>query len=142
MEERRPEIAPLSPLPLSWCLAGATLVIGIQALLIAQLLRHRGAHKRTRRQLEERLRFETLLSQLSAGLIHVPAAGIDKALQHSLGEVVSVLGGDRGALEEYAGPGPRARISWTSPGIEELPAILDAAQFPWTVARLRENGIV
>jgi signal transduction histidine kinase len=127
---------------LSWCLVGATLVIGIQALLIAQLLRHRRAHKRIRMQLEERLRFETLLSQLSAGLIHVPAAGIDNALQGSLGEVVNVLGGDRGALDEYAGVGPRTRISWTSPGIEELPRILDAAQFPWTVARLKDNDIV
>ncbi len=142
MEERRPDIAPLSSLPLSWYLAGATIVIGMEALLIAQLLRHRFAQQRTRVQLEERLRFETLLSRLSAGLIHVPAAGIDKALQGSLGEVVSVLGGDRGALDEYTGVGPRTRISWTAPGIEELPRILDAAQFPWTVARLQANGIV
>lgn len=142
MEDRRPDIALLSPLPSSWYLAGATIVIGLQALLIAHLLRHRGAQRRTRAQLEERLRFETLLSQLSVGLIHVPAAGIDKALQHSLGEVVSVLGGDRGALDEYADVGARTRISWTSPGIAELPRILDAAQFPWTVARLRDNGIV
>ena len=93
-------------------------------------------------QLEERLRFETLLSQLSAGLIHVPAAGIDKTLLFSLGEVVSALGGDRGTLDEYEGVGPPTRISWTSPGVEEPPLILDAAKFPWTTARLKENGIV
>ena len=130
------------PLPSSWYLVAAAIVIGIQTLLIARLLQHRRGHTRAYTQLEERLRFETLLSQLAASLIHVPAAGIDKALQQALGEVVSVLGGDRGALDKYSGVGPRTRVLWTSPGIEELPPILDAAQFPWTVARLKNNGIV
>ena len=142
MEERRSDIAPFSMLPLPWHLAGAAVVIGLQSLLIAWLLRRRGAHRRTQAQLHERLRFETLLSQLSAGLIHVSAGGIDKALQQSLGEVVGVLGADRGALDEHTGAGPRTRISWTSPGIEELPPIGDAAQFPWTIAALTDNGIV
>jgi signal transduction histidine kinase len=97
---------------------------------------------RARARLEERLRFETLLSQLSAGLIHLPAAAIDRALEHSLGEVVSVLGGDRGALDEYPGAGPRAHISWTSPGVEALPRLLDAARFPWTTATLKNDEIV
>jgi signal transduction histidine kinase len=118
------------------------MVIAAQVLLIVRLLRRRGALERTRVQLEERLRFETLLSLLSAGLIHVPAAGIAKTLQRSLGEVVSALGGDRGALDEYAGVGPATRISWTSPGVEGPPPILDTAQFPWTVAMLTDDHIV
>jgi signal transduction histidine kinase len=142
IEEREPDIASLSLLPLSWYLAAAALLIIVQALLIAQLRRNRGAHRRAWAHLEERLQFETLLSQLSAGLIHVPAAGIDTVLLSSLGEVVGVLGGDRGAIDEYAGVGPRTRIFWTSPGVKELPPILDAAQFPWTVARLKDNDVV
>jgi signal transduction histidine kinase len=92
--------------------------------------------------LEERLRFETLLSQLSAGLIHVPANGLDKALEHGLGQVVTFLGADRGALEEHRSGEPRARISWASPGIDELPWIMEPGEFAWTAARLRDGDIV
>ncbi len=67
--------------------------------------------------LEERLRFETLLSQLSAGLIHVPASGLDKALEHGLGQVVTFLGADRGVLDEHRSGEPGTRISWAAPGI-------------------------
>jgi len=107
-----------------------------------RLLRHHGAHRRGRAQLEERLRFETLLSEVSAGLIDVPASGLDKALEHGLGQVVAFLGADRGALDEHRTGEPRARISWAAPGIQELPAIMEAGQFPWTASRLRDNDIV
>ena len=118
------------------------ILVVAEAVLIVVLLLRRAGRTRAQARLEERLRFETLLSQLSAGLIHVPAAGIDQALEHSLGEVVRLLGGDRGALDEDAGAGLRAHISWTSPGVEPLPQILDAARFPWTGATLRDNGVV
>lgn len=125
-----------------WYLAGALIVIGLQALLIARLLRQRGLRKRTRIRLEERLRFETLLSELSTGLIDVPASGLDKALEHGLGQVVAFLGADRGALDAHRPGEPRAVISWAAPGIEDLPAIMEAGQFPWTASRLRDNDMV
>ena len=96
----------------------------------------------TRVLLEERLRFETLLSQLSAGLIHVPASNLDKALEHGLGEVVTFLGADRGALDEHRSGEPRSRIAWAAPGFEELPWIMEADEFPWTAAKLRDGDIV
>ena len=92
--------------------------------------------------LEERLQLETLLSQLSAGLIHVPAAGLDAALEHGLGRVVTFLGADRGALDEHEGAEPGTRIAWAASGIDELPWIMEADQFPWTVAQLKADAIV
>jgi signal transduction histidine kinase len=142
VEDRRPEIAPLFQPPWLSYAAGAVVLVAVEAVLIALLLRRHAHQTRARARLEERLRFETLLSQLSARLIHVSAAEIDKALEHSLGEVIGVVGGDRGALGEHVGTGPRANVSWTSPGIEALPRILDAARFPWTVARLAEDDVV
>ena len=101
-----------------------------------------GLGRRTRDgELEERLRFETLLSELSAGLIHVTAAGLDKALAHGLGQVVAFLGADRGVLDEHAEGEPR-RISYASPGIEALPPIMETRHFPWTAARVMDNHIV
>jgi signal transduction histidine kinase len=139
--QEAPEIGPLFANSWPWYLALATLIVA-EAVVIVWLVLQRAERTRARARLEERLRFETLLSQLSAGLIHVPPAEIDRALEHSVGEVVGVLGGDRGALDEYAGVGPRAHISWTSPGVEALPRILDAVRFPWTVARLADGDVV
>jgi signal transduction histidine kinase len=124
-----------------WYALGAALLIVGQAVLIGLLVYRRAARRSMRLQLEERLRFETLLSQLSAGLIHVPASGLDKALEHGLAEVVTFLGADRGALEDRSGE-PEAVISWAAPGIAPLPWIMEAGRFPWTAARIRDNAIV
>ena len=62
--------------------------------------------------LEERLRFEALLAELSAGLIHIPAPDIDAALELALQQVGTFLGVDRGNLDEYVGDAPGIRISW------------------------------
>ena len=112
----------------------------IETLLIAVLLVRERRSRATQARLEERLRFETLLSHLSTGLIHVPPAGLDKALEEGLGQVVAFLGADRGTLDEHGGGKPRARISWAAPGIEDLPSIMEA-EFPWTAARLRHDDI-
>jgi hypothetical protein len=53
------------------------------------------------RLLEDRLRFEALLAELSAELIHVPADGRDAALESALRRMIAVLGMDRGNLDEY-----------------------------------------
>lgn len=117
---------------------GAT---GLMALLFAALVA-------TTRQiaaaslLEERLRFETLLSELAAGLIHVPANGIDAALEAGLRDVVTFLVVDRGELDEYVNGGPGTRLAWAHPGLEEPPRIMAGDQFPWAAARLRSGNVV
>ena len=117
------------------------LLIVAQAVPIVYFVLRRRARRVTQTGLEERLRFETLLSELSAGLIYVPAAGLDKALELGLGQVVKFLGADRGTLDEHDISEPR-HISCASPGIEALPPIMEARQFPWTTARLRDNHVV
>jgi len=92
--------------------------------------------------LEERLRFETLLSELSAGLIHVPASAIDAALARALQQVAIFLGVDRGSLDVCARGEPGIRVSWALPGLEEPPRVTDADRFPWAAKRLRGGGIV
>jgi C4-dicarboxylate-specific signal transduction histidine kinase len=67
----------------------------------------------TQSYLREGLRFETLLSQLSARLIHASIADIDTALERGLGTVVQALGGDRGALVELS-PDGTVRHAWTT----------------------------
>jgi signal transduction histidine kinase len=94
------------------------------------------------RLLEDRVRFETLLSDLFAGLIHVDASRLDAALENGLRHMVAFLGMDRGNLDEYIDGRPRMRVSWVEPGIAALPSILAAGQFPWTAEMLRNGRVV
>ncbi len=55
--------------------AGVALIVA-ETLVILWLLLRRSARRRTKFVIEERLRFEALLAELSAGLIHVAASGI------------------------------------------------------------------
>ena len=92
--------------------------------------------------LKERLRFETLLSELSAGLIHVPAGSIDAALERALQQVVTFLGVDRGTVDVEQEGGRGVRIAWALPGLGESPHVMDAEQFPWTAKQLGRGDIV
>jgi C4-dicarboxylate-specific signal transduction histidine kinase len=120
----------------------AVLLILVETALVVWLLLHRAAGRRAQRLLEERLRFETLLAELSAKLIHVEAAGLDAALESALGQLIAFLGMDRGNLDEYVDDAPGLRVSCARPGIMELPSMLAAEQFPWTADRLRAGGVV
>ena len=51
---------------LTWLDAAAMTLIVVEAAFLAWLLRHRAMGSRAQRLLEDRLRFETLLSDLSA----------------------------------------------------------------------------
>jgi signal transduction histidine kinase len=120
---------------------GLALIVG-EALLIVWLLVRRASRRRAKLLLEERLRFETLLSELSAGLIHVAAADLDPAIERGLGQIVTFLGVDRGNLDASGDGGPGARISSGPPGLEALPRVMDGGQFPWTTAQLRHGAVV
>jgi signal transduction histidine kinase len=98
--------------------------------------------RRAKAFLEERLRFEALLSELSAGLIHVSAPDINGALELALQQVGTFLGVDRGNLDEYVAGELGIRISWAVPGLEEPPRVMDADQFPWAAAKLRRGELV
>lgn len=109
---------------------------------LLDLLR-RATGRPTKLVLTNRLRFETLLSTLAAGLIHVAARDTDVAIEHALEQVVTFLGVDRGGLDEHAEGRPGLRVSWARPGLEEPPKVFTAAdQFPWASGRLQGGEVV
>jgi signal transduction histidine kinase len=105
-------------------------------------LLHRAERRREKLMLEERLRFERLLSELSAGLIHVSAGAIDAALERALQQVGTFLGVDRGNVDVYGEVGRGVRISWALSGLADSPRVMDADQFPWTAKQLGRGDIV
>jgi signal transduction histidine kinase len=128
---------------LTWYLGVDAIAIVLATVLGAWwLLRHRAASTRAHRFLEDRLRFETLLSDLFAQLVHVETGGLDAALEGALRQMVSFLGVDRGNLDEYVEGAPGIRVSWAAPGIEKLPSVLAVSEFAWTAETLRRGGIV
>jgi signal transduction histidine kinase len=110
--------------------------VGLRSLL------DRVVRRRAKLVPEERLQFETLLSELSAGLIHLAAADVDAAIERGLQRVVTFLGVDRGQLDEYIGSQPVVRIVWARPGLEDMPRLMDDDQFPWTAEALRRGEVV
>ncbi|HUP37223.1 MAG TPA: ATP-binding protein [Candidatus Limnocylindria bacterium] len=105
-------------------------------------LARRAPGRTTKVMLANRLRFETLLSALSAGLIHVGAADTDAAIERALQQVVTFLGVDRGGLDEHVGGKPGLRLSWARPGLGEPPPVTADEQYPWVSERLQEGKVV
>jgi signal transduction histidine kinase len=127
---------------LPWYLGVDVPVIVLGTVLILWLLRNRAASRHAQRLLQDRLRFETLLSELSAKLIHIEASGLDTALEAALREMVTFLGTDRGNLDEYRDGAPGVRLSWAEPGVEKLPSILAVDHLVWTADTLRRGAVV
>jgi signal transduction histidine kinase len=126
----------------TWWLGVATAAVVGEALALVWLLRHRVASRRSRQLLKDRLRFETLLADLSAKLIHVETRGLDAALGTALQQAVTFLGMDRGKVEEYLDDVSVASIAWTEPGVQPRPSMAAGGQFSWTRETLQRGGIV
>ncbi|MCX5916091.1 MAG: PAS domain-containing protein, partial [Deltaproteobacteria bacterium] len=96
------------------------------------------------RQLEEMIRFEKLLSEISTHLVNLPAEQIEREIEQGLGRVVEFLGVDRGGV--YIFSGDRTRISrkyfWGMEGIPESAPILEDQKFPWLSEKLRKGEIL
>src|SRR5437867_10032982 len=120
---------------------GGALVVGIVSLAWGLLLQRTG-RRRVEVSLDERLRFESLLSELSASLIDVSMSDLDGAIERGLQRVGTFLKVDRANLLEYVDKGAIVRISWATEGIRPLSRVLEPDQFPWATEQLRRGHIV
>ena len=125
----------------SYVIGGAVLIL-IQALLITGLLLQRTGRKRAELSLAERLRFESMVAEVSASLIHVSLREWDAELERGLQRVAEFLGVERASLQEYRPGGAIVRISWAVERVERLSRIVEAGQFPWTTAQLQQRRVI
>src|SRR3990170_3718459 len=74
------------------------------------------ANRRRRRlvqkNLEERLRFEQLVSELSGTFINLPPEKVEGQIHRALGQVINFLKFDIGALSLFADQGTEARVAY------------------------------
>ena len=97
-----------------------------------------------RAELEERLRFEALLADLSARFVHVPADQVDRMIEEAQRRIVQALGLDRSTLLQRA-EGENDLVithAWAVPAFAAQPGLFAIRDFPWVHQTLLRGGIV
>jgi len=127
-----------------WPALGGLAVVTLQAALIVGLLVNRRQRLRAQQALAERLRFETLVSELSAAFVTVPAREVGGQIEKALEHIVQELGLDRAVLAEL---GERPDVievthSWTRDGVRALSGALERRAYPWIGSRLKAGHVV
>jgi len=94
-------------------------------------------------ELEERLRFEMLLTELSARFVGVTSESIDGEIVDAQCQIVQALDLDRSVLGQLLGDGKGFVYthSWYRPGLEPLSA-LAAKDLPWMASILARGEAV
>jgi signal transduction histidine kinase len=125
-------------------------IIGAVSLLLAQggligvLLVQRVQRRRAQRSLAERLRFETLLADLSAVLSSCPIAKVDRHVEAGLRRIVEDLGVDRAtiwAMEDRSGEA-RLTHSWIRESVPAPPTVVQESEAPGIFSQLRQGHVV
>jgi two-component system, NarL family, sensor kinase len=88
---------------------------------------------------QERLRFETLLAELSATFVNLSAGEVDSQITSALQRLVVFLGLDRGGLAELLLDQKKLVIthSYHLPGVPPQPPTIVDDQLPWYAAAIR-----
>ncbi|HSB82351.1 MAG TPA: sigma 54-interacting transcriptional regulator, partial [Candidatus Methylomirabilis sp.] len=97
-----------------------------------------------RAELEERLRFEALLADLSARFVSVPPDQMDGLIQEAQRRIVEALGLDRSTLLQRADAEDDLVIThaWAEPGFTPQPGLFAQRDFPWVHQTLLRGGTV
>src|SRR5438045_713098 len=94
--------------------------------------------------LDERLRFESLLSRLSTTFINLPAEEIDSQVERGLQQIVEFLGIDRSSLYQFSENGRELVVthSYVTGGFSAFPRVDVVATLPWYTEKMRRGEIL
>jgi formate hydrogenlyase transcriptional activator len=98
-----------------------------------------------RKELEERLRFETLLANLSARFAGLLADEVDGAIEDAQRQIVEALGLDRSSLWQFTGQNTEFLLThtWNRPGLQPFPSRMVAKDyFPWALEKGLKGEII
>jgi PAS domain S-box-containing protein len=101
--------------------------------------------KRAEEALDERLRFETLVTELSAAFANLATSELDREIDKWLQTLVEFLGVDRASFLQFGEDWTTLyrSHSYTVPGIDPLPSpIMLKDQFPWITDQLHQGKTV
>lgn len=97
--------------------------------------------KIAKEDLNVRLRFEILLSDLSATFVNLPADKIDEEIEQGLRRIVEFLGFDRSSVFQRSQDESKYRLthSWAVDGVEPQKINVPEKEIPWVDKTLREH---
>jgi transcriptional regulator with GAF, ATPase, and Fis domain len=91
-------------------------------------------------QLEERIRFETLLADLSARFVGLPPEALDREIEEAQRRICETLGLDRSTLGQPSQDGvPQFTHAWAIPGCMPAPHSPAAPLFPWATRQIQSG---
>ncbi len=90
------------------------------------------------------LRFERLLSDLSATFVNLPSDQVDQEIERWMGRIGTFLDMKVGTLVQFSADRKKTRFThtWAADGLEKLPSRPSAASYPWTLDQIRRGNIV
>ena len=126
-----------------YILAGVALCL-IEMALIIGLFWERKTRMKVQQSLRERLRFETVRSELSADFINLPESEIMPVVEHSLGRIAKLFDVERVSLYEFSKEGAafKRAFSWRREGNPSAPETVNSTQFPWLTSRLLRGEVL
>ena len=97
-----------------------------------------------REQLEERLRFERLLADLSASFVNVAADPVDAQIEQALERLVDFLGVERSGFGQISEDDKAILVthSFVVPGYPPLPPLILDEDLPWYAERVRRGELM
>jgi formate hydrogenlyase transcriptional activator len=98
----------------------------------------------TRQKLNDRLRFESLISDLSAGFVSISSDEIENQINTCLQQITEFFAADRCTLGLFSEDGTRLTrtFEYHREGVEPGPPALSKDQLPWYISQLRQGKLV
>jgi signal transduction histidine kinase len=95
-------------------------------------------------ELEERLRFERLLTDLSATFVNAPAAAVDAQIEDALRQLTEFLGVERSNLGQLSGDKRIIHVthSYVEPGFPPFPRMILDEHMPWYAEQVRRGEVM
>ena len=123
---------------------GLILFAVIATVLILILLRNLSRLRRTRRELNDRLRFERLIAMLSARFVNILPEKVDHEIETGLDEVVDTMKLDHWVFFELSTNGASLRVTQKMQrlGADTAPLPLSKQQLPWLSEQISQGNSV
>ncbi len=123
---------------------GVFVLIVFQALIISYLLHQQRKRRRAELEIENRLKFEELVSGISARFVDLDPVNVASEVSKSLKEISDYLDFDRCSVFEYSIDKKQMAVfsSHTKEGIQPPPVTVLMDQFPWITAKTIKGEMI
>ncbi|MEJ2725841.1 MAG: hypothetical protein P8175_14615, partial [Deltaproteobacteria bacterium] len=109
--------------------------------LLGEILINRLQLSQIRQRLEDRLRFEGLISDISAGFVKISPREVETEINKCLRRITEFFDADRCSLGLFSEDGTQLVLAFEyhREGVEPGPVSLSKDQLPWYIARLTQG---